>query len=390
MVNNKHLDLFSGIGGFALAAHWAGFQTVQFVENEPYCQKVLQKNFPGVPIHGDIHEFKANKYLGIRLLTGGFPCQPYSQAGKRRGSEDDRAIWPQMFRIVCECRPDFILGENVVGIVQMELDNVLSDLEGEGYTCQSFIIPACAKDARHRRDRVWILAHSKHGSDRTIGGEESKKNCIQGISRSEGCGGMPGGAGGDSETLAYSNSGFSDRKEKEVCTGGNTTDNGGEDVAYSECNTEGTTHRSNIGFSGRGWEEQSVCEGNQVGSNTGNSSENVPDPNNIRSKVRHPKRTEQAGQGETDNALSCSEVIPNSNNERLEGHDDRGSSPFQAESISSDFGAEDQCDWGNVWLPEPGVGRVAHGIPRRVDRLKGLGNAIVPQVAYEFLRLLKN
>jgi len=355
--NNEHLDLFSGIGGFALAARWAGFQTVQFIENELYCQKVLQKNFPGVPIHGDIHDFKANKHLGIRLLTGGFPCQPYSQAGQRRGSEDDRALWPEMFRIICECRPHFILGENVVGIVQMELDTVLSDLEGEGYTCQSFVVPACGKDARHRRDRVWVLAHSQHGTDRTKQRPEGEENCIQGISGSSGCSRMSGGTGGNTEALAYSDSGFSDRENEEIFTGRNSPDNGSEreNVAYSECNTEGTTHRSDSRFSGNGWEEQNICEWNQVGSNLGNGSEDVSNSKG--------KRVEGCWSGwEQESHTHGQEGLPLCEGERPQP---------------------------TIWDTEPDVGRVAHGIPRRVDRLKGLGNAIVPQVAYEFLRLLR-
>ena len=99
-----HLDLFSGIGGFALAARWAGFETIQFVEYEPYARKVLAKNFPDVPIAGDIFGFDATKYMGVGLLTGGFPCQPFSVAGKQLGKEDDRAIWPEMFRVIREAR----------------------------------------------------------------------------------------------------------------------------------------------------------------------------------------------------------------------------------------------------------------------------------------------
>ena len=154
-----HLDLFSGIGGFALAARWAGLETVQFVEIDPFCRKVLQKNFKGVPIHDDIKTFDGTKYPNVFLLTGGFPCQPFSCAGKRMGAEDDRALWPEMLRVIQEVRPYWIIGENVAGIIGMELDNYISDLEREGYTVQAFVIPACAVNAPHRRDRVWIVAN---------------------------------------------------------------------------------------------------------------------------------------------------------------------------------------------------------------------------------------
>ena len=180
-----HLDLFSGIGGFALAARWAGIETVQFVEIDPFCQKVLAKNFKGVPIHDDIttytykqteptlriHEVKGNGMQGDEridngrtarspfLLTGGFPCQPFSFAGKRRGKEDDRYLWPEMLRVISEAKPHWVIGENVAGFINMGLDECISDLEGEGYEVQAFVIPACAVNAPHRRDRVWIVAN---------------------------------------------------------------------------------------------------------------------------------------------------------------------------------------------------------------------------------------
>jgi DNA (cytosine-5)-methyltransferase 1 len=155
----RHLDLFSGIGGFALACRMVGgIETVAFCEREPYAQKVLKKHWPDVPICNDIHEMKGNEYGTIDLITGGFPCQPYSLAGERRGNEDDRALWPQMLRVISEARPAWVLGENVPGIITLALDGVLADLEGEGYACQSLCIPACGVDARHRRERVWIVA----------------------------------------------------------------------------------------------------------------------------------------------------------------------------------------------------------------------------------------
>lgn len=216
-----HIDLFSGIGGFALAARWAGINTVQFVELDPFCRKVLNKNFPGVPIHDDIKTFTNTeginnqeqerpiisdreiitgrekdiriKFRGFDdiaqrpfLLTGGFPCQPFSCAGKRKGTEDDRHLWPEMLRVIKEFKPTWIIGENVAGIRSMELvnsdsavesnpdiqedgendyttvlDGICNDLEGIGYEVQPIIIPACAVGAPHRRDRVWIVANSR-------------------------------------------------------------------------------------------------------------------------------------------------------------------------------------------------------------------------------------
>ena len=157
----RHLDLFSGIGGFALAARWMGWETIQFVEIDKFCQKVLTKNSPNVPIHGDIKTFDGSILRGtVDILTGGFPCQPFSTAGQRKGKEDDRYLWPEMLRIIHEIKPTWIVGENVAGIESMALNEVLSSLEGEGYNTETYIIPACALNAPHRRDRFWIVAHS--------------------------------------------------------------------------------------------------------------------------------------------------------------------------------------------------------------------------------------
>lgn len=178
-----HIDLFSGIGGFALACRWNGIKTVQFVEIDKFCQKVLNKNFPGVPIEPDIKQFDGKKYAGSFILTGGFPCQPFSCAGKRNGKEDDRFLWPEMLRVISEVRPRWIIGENVAGIINMELDNCISDLEREGYEVQTFIIPACAVNAPHRRDRVWICAHSLNSEHRTERGQIREEDGLQGINR---------------------------------------------------------------------------------------------------------------------------------------------------------------------------------------------------------------
>jgi DNA (cytosine-5)-methyltransferase 1 len=159
----KHLDLFSGIGGFALAARWAEIETIQFVEKDVFCKKVLKKNFPNVPVHDDIKDFDFNEPVDI--LTGGFPCQPFSVAGKRKGFSDDRYLWPEMFRIIKQCRPRFIIAENVPGIVPM-LDPILEDLERENYSWQAYLIPASLIGAPHKRERLWIIAHlNSIGSD---------------------------------------------------------------------------------------------------------------------------------------------------------------------------------------------------------------------------------
>lgn len=171
------MGLFSGIGGGELGLERAGITTVTMCERDEFCQKVLKKHWPQIPLASDIENLRAEKwgnfvelfykeemiYHGtIDLLSGGFPCQPFSIAGKQRGAADDRFIWPENFRLVKEIQPTWFLGENVPGIINMELEQVCSDLEGEGFEVQTFVIPACGVDAPHRRNRVWILAYSKH------------------------------------------------------------------------------------------------------------------------------------------------------------------------------------------------------------------------------------
>jgi len=162
----KVLDLFSGIGGFSLGLHSTGiFDTIKFVEFDEFCQKVLKKNYPNVPIEGDIKNVKGREFEAD-IIVGGFPCQPFSVAGKQKGRDDNRYLWPEMFRLIKEIKPEFIIGENVQGLVNLQngmvLRQVQDDLEGEGFEVQCFLIPASGIGAWHQRFRVWIVGHSKH------------------------------------------------------------------------------------------------------------------------------------------------------------------------------------------------------------------------------------
>lgn len=166
-----HGSLFSGIGGADLAARQAGFRNLFQVEIDPYCQMVLKKNFPESIIYGDIKKFDGRQWRGrVDIISGGFPCQPYSLAGKRRGEEDDRALWGEMFRVIDEARPSWVVGENVIGLVSLGLDAVLSDLEDLGYAAQTFCIPAVAVGALHWRDRIWVVAN--RNDDPSCGGHQ--------------------------------------------------------------------------------------------------------------------------------------------------------------------------------------------------------------------------
>ena len=161
----NHASLFSGIGGFDLAAEWSGFTNLFNCEWEEFPRKVLKHHFPNAKQYEDIKDFNANEYRGrVDVLSGGFPCQPFSMAGLRKGTEDERHLWPEMLRVIGECQPRWVVGENVRGLVNwsdgLVLQACYSDLENLGYSVQSFIIPACATGAPHRRDRVWILAYA--------------------------------------------------------------------------------------------------------------------------------------------------------------------------------------------------------------------------------------
>jgi DNA (cytosine-5)-methyltransferase 1 len=318
-----HLDLFSGIGGFALAARNCGVRTVAFCEIEPYCKQVLKKNFGAVMgntdrkscnrhgakerrknldgraldktgwnplsnelgrpsvngplIHSDIRKLDGRQFAGVWLLTGGFPCQPFSVAGKRRGKKDDRHLWPEMLRVISESKPAWVLGENVAGFIPMELDHCISDLETLGYTVQPIVIPACAVDAKHRRDRVWIIAH---------------------------------------------------HAERGRCTRGGMGRGGHHQENKVRPDSENQSER-------KGWQFESGKDG-EWGT--------VPNSHGTISKEQRVKITAQ--------------------------------SKFKTV--------------GCRWPPEPGVGRVVDGVPRRVGRLKGLGNAVVPQVAEEIIKAMIN
>ena len=262
------LDLFSGIGGMSLGLQMADpqFETVQFVEIDDYCRQVLELRWPGVPVHDDVRTFTARPG-GYDLVTAGYPCQPFSQAGNRHGAEDDRHLWPQVSRILAECRPSWFLGENVAGHITMGLDDVLSDLEGQGYTARAFVIGACAVDAPHRRSRVWIVAHASR-LGRSTGRTETR------------------------------------------------------------------------------WQERHGLVGPDKGPP-------VADASGEGLQGREQRRASVKGEGASRSASQCGED-----------------------------------GWSPRWLPEPAVGRVAHGVPRRVDRLKGLGHSVVPQVVEKIARAI--
>lgn len=177
----KSLELFAGIGGIALAEQMAGIEVVGLCEYAEYPRKILNKNFPNIPIFKDVTKLDKEELMNrgvdpgtIELISGGFPCQPFSVAGKRKGTEDDRDLWPEMFRIISDIRPTWVVGENVANFAKMELDRTLFDLESIGYEARAFVLPALSVGAPHQRLRTFIVANSN--SKRRIRMDESKKN----------------------------------------------------------------------------------------------------------------------------------------------------------------------------------------------------------------------
>lgn len=200
MTDRTHLDLFSGIGGFTLAANWNGIRTIGFCEIDERCRDFLAKAWPGVPIHDDIRSLNGSDYNGVWLLTAGVPCQPASRAGKQRGAEDDRWLWPEALRILAESRPTWCVFENPPGIRDVGLEGILSEVEDIGYDFPRdiegkpivFSIPACAVDAPHRRERYWIVGHTEknegsilHESERSGQSDIDIGGTISNIANSE-------------------------------------------------------------------------------------------------------------------------------------------------------------------------------------------------------------
>lgn len=337
-----HLSLFSGIGGLDLAAEWAGFRTVGQCEWADYPRAVLEKHWPGLPRWRDIRTLTGESFYeqtGLRTVTvvsGGFPCQPFSTAGKRRGKDDDRYLWPEMLRVISQIRPAWVVGENVAGIVSMALDTVLSDLESIGYACQALVIPACAVDAPHRRDRVAIVGYAEHNGLSPT----AVPRIITTAGRDE--------QEGQNQTSQSAGAGLR----------GN-----GAIVAYSDCTGQKRCEQHRASF-----DRESCCTTCQCG-------ETVPNTDGpMRTDTLYTRR------GGSGSGNIC-EADSDRDDRRWDVRRECQLSTAERNGGCRSYftGGAPEYGGGEWWPAEPDVGRVANGVPSRVDRLKCLGNAVVPQ-----------
>ncbi len=392
----KVASLFSGIGGMDLGLEATGhFKTILFSENNEFCQKILKKHWPDVPIIKDVRSINGKEIEKADVIVGGFPCQPFSVAGKRKGKEDERHLWPEMFRIIKEARPSIVIGENVPGIinVQMALGQCVADLEGEGYKVQPVVLPACSVNAPHRRYRVFIIAMVDTDNLRfpQHSGEEKEKQ----VRRTE----TPIVSGGS----FMANSGRSEWWQQ---PSGNTESVGRG--AYEK--TQWSTHSGSLGGSGEGAE--AVADTTGIISNGGGRGDHSKEreiqwetgrkssflANSVSRNVETGRerqweiRKGHQGEGASDNVACGSEAAESKNvadtcGTGLSSASSSRSDEESGEESRNEFpaGCGSALDWGDIsgnWTVEPNVGRVAHGVPDRIHRIKALGNAVVPQLTY--------
>ena len=355
----KVLDLFSGIGGFSLGLESTGyFKTIAFCEKDKFCQKVLQKNFPNIPIESEVRNVKGEKYAA-EVVTGGFPCQPFSVAGKRKGTEDDRYLWDETIRIVAETKPKWFIGENVEGIINIQdgmvLRQVQNDLEGEGFQVQCLVIPASGIGGWHQRKRTWIIANSD--TRLSIGENEeiqTRGNTI--TSSSENVSNSKTFRGGEPREL--------DKKKRSEKSDATQFNSSSKDVSNSNSRMC------------RGWRAKQQSRDDGIWS-------------------FHFEKEEQTREYLRSKTFGCDDIpredVSNTNIKGLERYNGNSSSiktrKNQTNSWSKNFSQQSgqQKTW---WQTQSELCGVPNGISYELDkgrtnRIKALGNSIVPQIARE-------
>ena len=404
-MNHKLLDLFSGIGGFSLGAEANGIPTVAFVEKDPFCQKVLRKHWSNTPIISDIRTVKGEDYEtdGVTIISGGFPCQPFSQAGKRKGTDDDRYLWDETLRVVAETKPEWFIGENVEGIINIQdglvLRSVQDGLEREGFQVQCLVIPGSSIGAWHQRKRVWIIAYSDNNRCST---EQKFKTSNEKTQF---------GFSGTCKNVSNTND-SRDRTSKHGTErqGNKTDDQGRQGQSQSKpsrhsqdvSNTigklsDGCSSTTRLGEEElKGMVSDKERNWDKVRSETERCSEqattrgNVSDTNHSRFK----DWTEQCeGQStssqERESSSSRHDPISDTTIEGLQGHRVQPQHLQTEEGQdSADRGSEEQHTW---WQTESSIRGVPNGVSYgldkgRVGRIKALGNSIVPQIAYQLFK----
>ena len=378
----KHISLFSGIGGFDLAAQWAGWDNLASCEINPFGRKVLEYYWPNAYHHDDIKtltgetiEYEAQKRYGPDwraggvVLSGGFPCQPYSLAGKRLGKEDERHLWPEMLRVIREIQPDWIVGENVFGLVNwsdgLVFDEVQTDLEAAGYEVQSYVLPACAADAPHRRDRVWIVAHATGNKSirNRQGGLQSELTRFdeQGITANA----KPTGLEGHDERIRCAEYWRNERLQF------------GAENKQSSTNSNGAPTKHTIQAGRNLFASES---GERVAANTHGDGQQ-------RSNGKNEVNASEGGQYAQRDVSACAKYGPATYANGIRqpgekhGHQESGISCENSKGISwHNFPTEPPVCFGN-----DGISTGLDGItfPKwRNESIKAAGNAIVPQIAY--------
>ena len=340
---------------------------------------MLAKHWPGVPIHEDVRSLTGEAVGHIDVITGGFPCQPFSLAGKRAGEEDDRHLWPEMYRLVAELRPAWVIGENVFGHISMGLDQVLSDLESLDYTCRPFVVPACAVDAPHRRDRLWIVADTPRDEQ----GRQEQRPERERV-----------GAGSQSITISDSNgTGLEEWQGKNA---GRSRANGGAFFERGfrrlpEPDMGGMVDGLPRKLHGDRLDGEKM-DGEKAGA-TGNAGvDGMPG-------LRRDEQIAEASPGLQQAESVRGSMRPLPRQGRPAGRASTGKANEAVQDLRGDVLAEPQQETQHMqpgmlernrttqrdeavgWTPEPeGIPRVAVGVKNRVDRLKSLGNTVVPQI----------
>ena len=368
----RHGSLFSGIGGFDLAAEWMGWQNIFHCEWNDFGKQVLKYYWPESISYDDITKTDFTIHRGqIDILTGGFPCQPYSQAGKRLGKEDDRHLFPEMLRAIREIAPTWVVGENVRGLVNwsegLVFDEVQADLEAEGYEVQPFLLPACAVNAPHRRDRIWFVAYSNH--TRTVKRLRNNGNGQKENQRREEQPFFEFGT--DSETVTNTN---------------------------SQRHTIATTGKSNS----TQWKIHKEEQGDRHGirAEIGRYSRPTPYANSnglIRSNSKHEVNS---GKGRKyalyDTEQDATTDTGSSKLQRCQFNRSIGKKR-STKTENGQFSRPISSDWSNFPTQSPICGR-DDGFPSELDRItfskwrnesiKAYGNAIVPQVALQIFKAI--